>query len=246
MIIYLTSSPGGSYKVDGKRYPDKLDESNRFVRSLQEHWKAPAKMLIISASPEDTERNDSIAAIFEQAFPMSGLLLEKLDMLDSRREELVTKLTDYDVIILSGGHVPTQNAFFHKIGLMERIKAFQGILIGISAGTMNCAKQVYAQPELDGESEDPSYQRFIPGLGLTDLMILPHYQSLKDEFLDGKRIIEEITFPDSMGRKFYALADGSYVIIENGVAILYGEGYLIGDGEIRQICEKGNNIMLLP
>lgn len=244
MIIYLTSSPGGSYKVDGKRYPQKLDESNQFVRSLQERWKAPAKMLIISASPEDTERNDSIAAIFEQAFPMSGLPLAKLDMLDSRREELVTKLTDYNVIILAGGHVPTQNAFFHKIGLMERIRTFQGILIGISAGTMNCAKLVYAHPELEGETEDPSYQRFIPGLGLTDLMILPHYQSLKEEFLDGKHVIEDIAFPDSMGRKIYALVDGSYVIIENGVVILYGEGYLIGDGEIRQICEQGQSIAL--
>jgi len=48
-------------------------------------------------------------------------------------------LYDYDVVILAGGHAPTQNAFFHKIKLKELLKIFDGIVIGISAGTMNCA-----------------------------------------------------------------------------------------------------------
>lgn len=40
---------------------------------------------------------------------------------------------------------------------------------------MNRAREVYAQPELEGESVDTEYQRFLDGLGLTELMILPHY-----------------------------------------------------------------------
>ena len=35
---------------------------------------------------------------------------------------------------------------------------------------MNCAETVYAQPELEGESMDPEYQRFLPGFGITKLI----------------------------------------------------------------------------
>lgn len=162
-----------------------------------------------------------------------------LDICDGRKEAIVQKISAYNVVILSGGHVPTQNRFFHKIQLKEELQNFDGILIGISAGTMNSARVVYAQPELEGESVDTEYQRFLDGLGLTELMILPHYQDVKEDILDGKRIMEDITYPDSMGKEFYAINDGSYILIENENQTLYGEGYRIKDGMIQQICENG-------
>lgn len=83
---------------------------------------------------------------------MSGLSIAQMDLCDQRHEGLLGALSGYDVLILPGGHVPTQNNFFNRISLKERMKAFRGIVIGISAGTMNCADTVYAQPELPGES----------------------------------------------------------------------------------------------
>lgn len=80
---------------------------------------------------------------------MSGLLINRIIICDKRNENVVGKIAEYDVIILSGGHVSTQNAFFEKIQLKEHIKDFDGILIGISAGSMNSAEIVYAQPELE-------------------------------------------------------------------------------------------------
>ena len=68
--------------------------------------------------------------------------------------------------------------------------------MGISAGHMNCAEIVYAQPEMPGEAVDPDYRRFIPGLGLTKYNILPHYQAVKDDYVDGMRLFEDITFRD--------------------------------------------------
>ncbi len=75
-------------------------------------------------------------------------------------------------------------------------------------------------------------------------MILPHYQNMKDNILDGKRLFEEITIPDSFGREFYALSDGSYVRMEHGVATLFGEAYLLKDGVIKKICKTGDSICL--
>lgn len=38
--------------------------------------------------------------------------------------------------------------------------------------------------------------------------------------------------------------DGSYVLIQNGQEILYGEAYQIQDGNIRKICEKDSSVVL--
>lgn len=242
MIAYLTSHIGGSYKKEGKRIPTQLNTDNGFLESLQKHWKNNSNVLIISADADALETNDSIMKTFAAALLMSRLSINRIIICDKRNEDIVSTIHDYDVIILAGGHVPTQNRFFEKIRLKDHIKDFDGIVIGISAGTMNSAEIVYAQPELEGESIDKEYQRFLPGLGITKLMILPHYQDLKDEMLDGKRLFEDITYQDSYGRKFYALVDGSYLLIENQSTTLFGEAYLIKDGNIKQICEKDQSI----
>ena len=104
---------------------------------------------------------------------------------------------------------------------------------------MNAAEVVYAQPELDGEAVDPEYRRFIKGLGLTKINILPHYQMTGNFMLDGMRLFEDITYGDSCGRHFLALPDGSYYTSIDGKGTVWGEAYEIADGEMRLICEEG-------
>ena len=152
-------------------------------------------------------------ADFERIFRETGLSLECMDLCDRRGgADIVSQLSQYDVVILGGGHVPTQKAFFDEIGLRDALQEWDGIVMGISAGSMNCADVVYAQPEMPGEASDSSYQKFIRGLGLTDINVLPHYQAVKDDRVDGLRLMEDITYPDSFGRTFYAIVDGSYVL----------------------------------
>ncbi len=239
MIIYLTSTPGGFDRKTG--LPEKLDNSNNFVDRLKEDWKDHSKCLLISSDPKAAEMNSAIAQTYLDAFNQSGLSMDMIDVLDERDEKTVEIIGCYDVVILAGGHVPTENAWFRKINLKERIRSFRGIIIGISAGTMNCADVVYAQPELTGEAKDANYERFIEGLGLTETNVIPHYNQTIDSVLDGKKLFEEITYPDSMNRAFYCLTDGAYIRKETGAnkEMLYGESYLIADGEIGLICKNG-------
>jgi len=116
----------------------------------------------------------------------------------------------------------------------------------VSAGSMNCKDVVYAQPELPGESTAPDYRRFIPGHNLSKIQILPHYQMVRNNILDGRRLYEDITFADSFGRSFYVLIDGSYVMRKDDSYTLWGEGYLIRDGRMEQICQKGKHITIHP
>ena len=244
MKAVLTSSLGGALRVDGKRIPSVLIEKNGLLEKIRYLWPAKAGVLMMSASPSDHEKNDALLECFRQAFPMSGLDFSSLDICDDRNEEIAAQIESKNVVILTGGHVPTQNAFFRKIRLKESLKGYQGLVLAWSAGSMNCAGTVYAAPELPGEATDPSYIRWITGLGLTKVNILPHFQSLREEILDGMRLIEDITFPDSMDHEVIAMNDGSYIVIDDSGETLYGEAYRIKDGILKQICHDGSSICI--
>ena len=207
-------------------------------------WMPNAKVMIICGSPDDYEKNDSVCACLKEALPMSGLSISYIEKCDDRNREIINELGKMDVIILAGGHVPTQNKFMQQLQLKERLKDYSGIIIAWSAGSMNCAENVYAGPELEGEAIDPDYERWIPGLGITKINIFPHFQALKNDYLDGLRLIEDITYADSMGHEILALNDGSYIMLEKGTEILYGEAYLIKDGQQQQICKDGDCVWI--
>ena len=233
MILFLTSSPTGP--LDGSRPVDGLDRMNRFVENLKKYWKPDARNLMITATPDRFAQNDEMIEFFGNASRRAGLDWSVFELWDRRTEDVSREiLHSYDVIWLGGGHVPTQNQYFKELNLREKLKGFEGIVIGISAGTMNSADVVYAQPEHEGESVDPEYERFIEGLGLTKRMILPHYQMVKDYWLDGKRLYEDITYGDSYGHEFLVLTDGSYLLSEDGEESVWGEAYIIRNGRIEK------------
>ena len=232
MICFLTSLP---WKED----TGKLDPANGFLDEMRRCVKSPCRMLLICSDPED-EDNDRRTEATAQDFINEGIEISSVSVLDGRNPEQAEELIhNSDLIILDGGHVPTQNRFFSQIGLRELLKSYDGVVLGISAGTMNSADEVYAEPEEEGEALDPDYELFIPGLSLTNNMILPHYYDKKGALVDGLRVIEDITLPNSMGKVFYYLPDGSYLFIENGVEELRGEAYLVSDGEITKISDCG-------
>lgn len=242
-IVFLTSSPSGP--LDGSRKVDGLDHMNHFVENLHRYWKPQARCLMIAAAPDEPEMNDEMTAFFSEVVRKEELSWSAFDLWDRRTKDFSKEvLHSYDVIWLGGGHVPTQNQFFQAIGLREKILDFEGMIIGISAGTMNSADMVYAQPELPEESTNPEYNRFIQGLNLTKTQILPHYQMVKDYELDGRRLYEDITFEDSFGRKFLVLPDGSYLLSVDGEETVWGEAFEIHDGKMNKISETDQQTTL--
>lgn len=244
MKAILTSFLGGSSKVNGTRVPSILIQNNGLLDNLKSIWKQNASVLIICADPYDYDKNDSVCACLRESFPMSGLSISHIDKCDGRNPNAIDNLDGIDVLVLAGGHVPTQNKFMEQLHLRERLHSYQGIVVAWSAGSMNCANIVYAGPELEGEAIDPSYERWITGLGLTNINIFPHFQSLKDDYLDGLRLIEDITFADSIGHEIIVLNDGSYIMVDGEHTTLFGEAYMIKDGQQWQICKDGESIPL--
>ena len=231
-------------KVDGKRIPTKLMENNGLLDTIRSSWKDNSNVLIISGSPGFYDKNDSVVSCMKESFSLSGLSFMDFLMCDDRNREIINRFSEMDVLILAGGHVPSQNAFLKELKLEERLSNWDGLLIAWSAGSMNCAEIVYAGPELPGEAIDPEYRRWISGLGITKINIFPHFEALKDEMLDGMRLIEDITYSDSMGHEIIALNNGSYIVTDNDTETLYGDAYSIKDGVQKQICKDGEWILL--
>jgi dipeptidase E len=236
MICFLTSSP---ITEDRKC----LDPANGFVDRLRASLPEPCAALFVCSDPDGFARTDGFAAATRFFCEAAGFRFRAFAVLDRRNQDRAADLVGRaEFLILAGGHTPTQNRFFAEIGLRELLKDFDGVLLGISAGSMNCAELVYAQPEREGEAVDPDYQRFLPGLGLTKQMILPHYQMIKDDVLDGLRVMEEIAFPDSMGREFLIFPDGTYLLIENGRQTVCGKAWRLKDGVMTPLCANNETV----
>lgn len=224
MTLFLTSSFCDREAV-------RIDPAAGFLEELKKRLKGRLKALFICSHPHSYELSDFYGLSTRACFEAEGFSFEAFTILDDRNDyEAPGLIGSADLIILSGGHVPTQNRYFRQLGLKKLLSGFDGVLIGISAGTMNCADTVYAQPEEEGEAADPHFKRYLKGLGFTDINVLPHYNEIRELTLDGLRIMEDIAFPDSFIRPILVLPDGSYVLCENGKESIRGEAWWLRDG----------------
>lgn len=237
MICYLTSSP--------TFYPNTaLNPANGFVDNLKRDLPPVLKCVFAASDPDDPAGTDAYADEMRLCLEDAGFKFTAFRVLDARNAgEAAALIHDADLVILAGGHVPTQNRFFNAIGLKQILSGFDRVVMGISAGTMNSAGSVYAMPELEGEAVDPCFERTLPGLGLTSVNIVPHYQYLETCMLDGMNMIHDIARSDSMTRTLYGLPDGSYLRIEDGSACFFGRTLLFDKGNIRLLCEEDGTVI---
>ena len=239
MTLFLTGSP--------TRYgEDHFTGDNGFLAAVKAELAQAVKarrgkagrprVLLISAAPDDLAFTKSVHKGMGLCIHRSGIRTAGITMLDRRNAmDAALLVKDADWVILCGGHTPTQNRFIHEIGLKELLEGYDGVVMGCSAGSMNCADTVYAHPELEGEAIDPSYKKWLRGVGLTDIRIVPHYGQVRQMQIDGKRLFEDIVVPDSAMSRFYTFPDGGYIMCKDGRSTLYGTAWEITRRSLRQV-----------
>lgn len=247
MNIFLTSSPTLGWAGD-------LNPANGFLDAMHEALDGQAiHCLMISSFPDDVEITDRMAWELREIFERADMPFEHFEVLDRRTQPQVARMIrEANFIILCGGHVPTEHAFFHDLRLRRRLQSFDGTIMGISAGTMNMAYTVYASPELEGESIDPNYKLYLQGLGMTRINVLPHFQTLRDATLDGRQLVDDIVASHSYGHPVYCLTDGAYFLVtapgyvadlslhpEHTRTELRGLTYRMLNGKLTCICDDG-------
>ena len=233
MTIFLTSSHTLGWAGD-------LNPANGLKYELRAELPEEINCVMISAVPDDEEITDRMAWEIRECFDRADMAFAHYEVLDRRTQRYAARmLRKANFIILCGGHVPTENKFFHDLKLRDRIKDFDGVLLGISAGSMNCADIVFSFPELDGEAKDPKYKCYLRGLGFTEINILPHFQNLKKAKLDGLRLVQDIVAYHSFLHPVYCLPDGSYILIRHGKTEIRGLAWRMKDGIMRRVCKDG-------
>ena len=241
MTLFLTSSP-----CIYKHSPATLNPANGFFKRIRSKLPPAPRTLFVASSPADHDKTDFYSGDMAGAFELAGIPMTGWQILDDLTADRARELVAWsDFIILMGGHVPTQNAFFNRIGLRELLKGYPGVIMGISAGTMNAAETVYAQPEEPGESS-PSFRRRYAGLGLTTVNICPHYQEVieKNMTVDGIPIYPDLTAADSMGHTFHIFPDGTYLYRDEQEYAIYGKCLRMKDGILELLSEDGEHIDL--
>lgn len=240
MKYILTSAPNHYQTTE-------LIKNNGFIELLKETLPENSKVLYITSSPDQIKSTMDQACGIEIALKRSLLPPQSFTILDRMNEDnVLQEIKNCNVIYLAGGHLPTQNAFLQDLRLSKMLKAacFDGLIIGCSAGSMNSAEEVFSIPELEETEDENNFRYFMPGLGITKVNLIPHYQYLKDVKFHGKDMFADIILPKSEGRKFYAIPDGSYLYGHDGIEELFGEAYLIQNGSMEQIGTDGGKIVL--
>lgn len=244
MSILILNSNLEFYHKDenGNRVGNVLVNNNDIIQTLKRYIKKYDNFLYVASVEDNPIATDMYAKAIisgvKLTFPFKNFnILDGRNALDAQR-----LIKEADLILLAGGHLPSQNKFFNNVNLRKFIENTDAVICGMSAGSMNCADVVYCPPELDGEAIDSNFKRYLKGLGITNINILPHYNSRKDFIVDDKRYIKDIIIPDSYKTKMLILNDGSYVVQIDNITKVYGEAYILYKGEFNKICGNSKSI----
>lgn len=143
------------------------------------------KVLVIPWTGNNDEKEAKYRSIFQKYFIDSGfrevLFLEKEDT------ERVTdkKLDSVDTIYLPGGKTDILYEELNKRSLQKRLQAFNGVLVGNSAGAIVLSRGATTKG------------RFYPGFGLIDLFISVHYK-LGEPSVPGVDVRSTVNIPENM------------------------------------------------
>ncbi len=239
--IFLTSSLGGYTKtIKGNEVVKeiiKCDNSNHFIDRLKATSPKIKTFVFIASNPDGAKKTDEYANIIVRALNLDGFGIENLIIIDHRfKGDIENTILSADAVFLAGGNVPTQNKYFKEIKLKSILEHYNGVLIGQSAGSMNCSRIVYTQPEEDEEFEDKNYQRKISGLGLVDFTIMPHMNSANEVDDKGHPSVMQMCLADSYIMPHYGIYDFGFIEIQGDSATAYGKTLLIKNGECVEIC----------
>ena len=148
----------------------------------------------------------NIGITFKEAYLINDLVNP------SQAKEYIDKS---DVVFIMGGDTLEQIKNINKYNIIPNLQKRNGITIGISAGSINMAKNVAIARDIDDNIPDHSFYK---GIGLVDINIEPHFDL--NNTIHNKDIIEI-----SKDNKMICLPDDSFIRIDKDINII-GDYYM--------------------
>lgn len=234
MVIFLTSLLRTHYYDDnGGRIPIAFYDENDILSNIRKYLKNMDRLVVVANDKNDFEDNDDKLKTVRESFRLAGLNFKENIMLDARNGQAAREvISRADIVILTGGKCVCQAEFFGEIGLKHILKSYDGIVIGVSAGTMNLCEVVANFPEERADLADP---RWLKGMGFVDDIIIPHYDGQTNSYqfpCEDFDIAKDYILPMSKEKEFIGLPNGSYIMIDrDGQKSYHGDVYRIVNGK---------------
>ena len=244
MKIFFASESIESIRQNEEKVGAKLSNINGFRKKLTDLLEDGKNFVFICNESQFVEHNEISARFIFDALNDSGLNFEKYTVLDNGNKDKAEEiLQNADFVYLQGGTIFVQNQFLKEINFNQIMQNSNAVVMGKSAGAMNLQNQVYVYPETDEEVDNP---KWVDGLGYSKYIIIPHFNlETGNEYCFGNfNLLKDYFIPDSMGNKFYALPNGSYIYYENNTYTLYGLAYTIENGEVVKINDNNKSVIL--
>lgn len=242
-------------------YCSGFDVENAFGHGLGEIFKKELKdtksIVYIPGSPEKIEKaKTKYVPVFTNHFKNVGIEFEKVNLItpDLTCEEAQSMIQNASFIMLMGGDPFKQKEMCERLKIMEELKAFDGIMMGFSAGAMLMSKYIIITP---CSEEYPDFH-IEKGLNFDELSIYPHNNTSDIEYPEVLTVGDETYRKQDLIKvareygKYYLLQDNinengltdiSIIKSTNGVIEYYTENqgkiWLV-EGEISLISGKNN------
>lgn len=203
-----------------------ISKEQGFNKVQREYLKKDIKnndtIVFIATTFDDYEKNDLYYNNLIKHFKNIDITFNKAYLIDNRVDKDLAK--DYilksNIIFLMGGDAKKQIDSVKEYDLFEILKSKEGIILGVSAGSMNqSSRVVYKNDYNNYVIED--YE----GLGYIDINIYPHLDFNNIDYL--KEVFEVSNYT-----KTVALPNDSFIRIENNNIDFVGEYYIIQNSKI--------------
>ncbi|SHJ90292.1 dipeptidase E [Clostridium amylolyticum] len=197
---------------------------NDFSKVLRKYIKTGMKFAFVASEFENIhEKTDWYCNHFLKMFSDCGITFGSVDVIDSRmsKEKAQDTVRNADVLWLAGGDTPTQFAYLESYGVIPCIREHKGVVIGISAGSINMAKTAVCTLTCEHDKLE-----IYEALGLVEFSVEPHFD--KDNITDELLVLSE-EYP------LYGICDDSAIISTEGNTSYIGDIFFIDNRHITRV-----------
>lgn len=184
--------------------PDKrIGYDENIKKLIKKHLSGEKNIVFISASPDNYDKNDKQVYGKDSSLGVIKMLeqcnvkINNVCIIDNRNIKDINNelLLSADIIYFMGGDPLLQNEFVVNNNLLGLIRKTNAFIIGVSAGSMNLAKNTFI-PKYD---LNPT-AKFIKGFGMCNVSIVPHFDindfEQVSEIKENSRVHELVGLPN--------------------------------------------------
>ncbi|MBQ6717117.1 MAG: Type 1 glutamine amidotransferase-like domain-containing protein [Clostridia bacterium] len=180
-------------------------------------------LVFISAWPDRFKQNDEDSEGMHNMFVAEDMSFERFSVIDERTDGKIAQkeIENASCLFLMGGNATAQMDLIRRKGIFDQIRAFKGVILGVSAGSMNMGN-----PVVD------IYESVVPyeGFGFAGLTVKSHYP-ITDPHL------ASATEKVSMEMPVTLMKDESAILITDDGTKLIGEIFVMDRGEVRNFSK---------